>query len=96
MTPETYSRHRPALRASSARRVVEGREAIRDLPRWSRRGLIAYGGRWPVDASGSWRAREARLRLSYHARNVYLVLGEGDAGRVGPRHDETAKPVKTR
>jgi hypothetical protein len=56
--------------------------------------LVAYGGRWTVGRERIVAGEGARLRLSYHARNVYLVLGKGDAdGSVRVAID--GEPLKT-
>ena len=36
---------------------------------------LAYGGRWIVGAAAATAGRNARLRLNFNARDVYLVLG---------------------
>ena len=36
---------------------------------------LAYGGRWTVGRAAVVAGRAARLRLHFHARHVYLVLG---------------------
>jgi hypothetical protein len=36
---------------------------------------VAYGGRWTVEGERIVAGENARLRLSFHGRNVFLVLG---------------------
>ncbi len=43
---------------------------------------FAYAGRWRVEAQRIVAVRDARLRLRYHARKVYLVLGGAGSVQV--------------
>src|SRR5205823_10109246 len=36
---------------------------------------LSYAGRWRVEAQRIVAGQGARLRLNFHARNVYIVLG---------------------
>jgi hypothetical protein len=93
LTPETYL---GADRLSSlvGSPVVEGREATYEIPKVVPQSSVAYGGRWTVGRERIVAGEGARLRLAYHARHVYLVLGKGDAdGSVRVAVD--GKPVKT-
>ena len=93
LTPETYLGS-DRLSNFVGSPVVEGREASYTIPRVVPQSGVAYGGRWLVDRERIVAGEGARLRLSYHARNVYLVLGKGDAdGSVQVSVD--GKPVKT-
>jgi len=91
LTPETYL---GSDRASSliGSPVVMGREATYTIPRIVPQGAVAYGGRWLVDGERIVAGEGARLRLAYHARKVFLVLG--GAGNVRVSVDgETTKTV---
>ncbi len=86
-------RHRPAL---EPRRLARGRgcEATYTDPQDVPLNDVAYGGRWLVERERIVAGEGARLRLAYHARNVYLVLGKGETdGSVGVAVD--GKHVKT-
>jgi cytochrome c biogenesis protein CcdA/thiol-disulfide isomerase/thioredoxin len=93
LTPETYlGTDRLSTLVGSP--VVEGREATYTIPRVVPQGSVAYGGRWLVGRERIVAGEGARLRLSYHARTVYLVLGTDDAhGSVQVEVD--GKPAKT-
>ena len=93
LTPETYlGIDRVSSLVGSP--VVEGREATYEIPKVVPQGSVAYGGRWLVEGERIVAGEGARLRLAYHARNVYLVLGKGDAeGSVSVSVD--GKPLKT-
>ena len=74
--------------------VVEGREATYTIPKDVPLNDVAYGGRWLVERERIVAGEGARLRLAYHARNVYLVLGKGETdGSVSVAVD--GKHVKT-
>jgi cytochrome c biogenesis protein CcdA/thiol-disulfide isomerase/thioredoxin len=74
--------------------IVEGREASYAIPKAVPQNGVAYGGRWRVERERLVAGKGARLRLSYHARSVYLVLGKDVAdGSVQVSVD--GKPVKT-
>ena len=93
LTPETYLGS-DRLSNFVGSPVVPGRETSYTIPKVVPLNGVAYGGRWTVDRERIVAGDEARLRLSYHARNVYLVLGKGEsAGSVQVSVD--GKPVKT-
>jgi cytochrome c biogenesis protein CcdA/thiol-disulfide isomerase/thioredoxin len=93
LTPETYL-GTDRLSSLVGSPVVEGREATYTIPEVIPQSSVAYGGRWLVERERIVAGEGARLRLAYHARNVYLVLGKGDAdGSVGVSVD--GKHVKT-
>jgi hypothetical protein len=93
LTPETYL-GTDRLSNFVGSPVVEGREASYTIPKVVPQSGVAYGGRWLVDRERIVAGEGARLRLSYHARNVYLVLGKNGAdGSVQVSVD--GKPVKT-
>jgi cytochrome c biogenesis protein CcdA/thiol-disulfide isomerase/thioredoxin len=70
--------------------VVAGQEATYTIPKVVPPNSVAYGGRWLVDKQRIVAGDDARLRLSYHARDVYLVLG----GRGTVQVSVDGKPEK--
>jgi cytochrome c biogenesis protein CcdA/thiol-disulfide isomerase/thioredoxin len=81
LTPETYLGYKRLDRFVGAP-VVEGREAAYRIPRVVPQGNVAYGGRWTVEKERIIAGAEARLRLAFHARKVFLVLGGTGTVRV--------------
>jgi cytochrome c biogenesis protein CcdA/thiol-disulfide isomerase/thioredoxin len=81
LTPETYLGYKRLDRFVGAP-VVEGREAAYRIPRVVPQGNVAYGGRWTVEKERIIAGAEARLRLAFHARKVFLVLGGTGTIRV--------------
>jgi hypothetical protein len=71
--------------------VVEGREATYRIPKLVPTSSVAYGGRWTVEKERIVAGPDARLRLVFHARKVFLVL----AGSGTVRVSVDARPVKT-
>ena len=92
-TPETYLGYeRLATLVGSP--VVEDREATYRFPVVLPANHVAYAGRWTVERERIVAGRGARIRLAFHARNVFLVLGApGRAGTVGVRVD--GRPFRT-
>jgi cytochrome c biogenesis protein CcdA/thiol-disulfide isomerase/thioredoxin len=80
LTPETYLGSDRIDRFVGSR-LVSGREADYSIPRVIPQSSFAYGGRWTVEKERSVAGRDARLRLSFHANKVFLVLGAN--GRTG-------------
>jgi thiol-disulfide isomerase/thioredoxin len=78
-TPETYLGY---LRiANYAGSPINPRSFVRyTFPRRLLQDDLAYGGTWNVEAERIVAGAGARLRLHFHARNVYIVLG--GKGRV--------------
>ena len=95
LTPETYL-GTDRLSSLVGSPVVEGREAAYTIPEVVPQNAVAYGGRWLVERERIVAGEGARLRLAYHARNVYLVLGKGESeGSVGVAVDgEHVKTVR--
>jgi hypothetical protein len=79
LTPETYLGYERLARYAGSP-VKPGREAAYELPSDLPQNGLAYGGAWRVEGERIVAGRDARLRLHFHARNVYLVLG--GRGRV--------------
>ena len=73
MTPETYLGYsRPARYGGE--RIVRDAESGYRLPSRLYGSEFAFGGRWTVEDERAVAGRKARLRLSYRARDVFLVL----------------------
>ena len=58
--------------------------------RGRRANELAYGGQWQVERERILAGRSARLRLHFHARNVFLVLG--GHGRIDVLVDRRPQP----
>jgi len=87
ITPETYLGSARLDRFVGSP-VVEGREASYKIPAAVPQNDIAYGGRWTVEKERIVAGDGARLRLAFHARKVFLVLGtNGGAKSVQVRLD---------
>jgi cytochrome c biogenesis protein CcdA/thiol-disulfide isomerase/thioredoxin len=81
-TPETYLGY-ARLAGFVGSRIEPNREAEYTIPTVVPENGIAYGGSWTVEAERIVAGENARLRLSYHARKVHLVLGTaGDVETV--------------
>ena len=77
-TPETYLGYQRLDRFVGSR-VVPDREAEYSIPELVPMHGVAYGGRWTVEGERIVAGEDARLRLAFHGRNVFLVLGtDGD------------------
>jgi thiol-disulfide isomerase/thioredoxin len=90
LTPETYLGSARIDRFVGSR-LVPGREADYSIPKVVPQSSFAYGGRWTVEEERIVAGRDATLRLSFHARKVFLVLGSN--GRVEVAVD--GRPVRT-
>jgi cytochrome c biogenesis protein CcdA/thiol-disulfide isomerase/thioredoxin len=73
-TPESYLGYARLDRFASGK-VVFDREATYRFPAKLRRDSVALSGRWRIDPARIVAGTGARLRLHFHARDVYLVLG---------------------
>jgi cytochrome c biogenesis protein CcdA/thiol-disulfide isomerase/thioredoxin len=80
LTPESYLGYLRANRYPWLMPPHSNSEATYKFPTTLPQNALAYGGQWRVQAERIVAGRNARLRLHYVARNVYLVLG-GD-GKV--------------
>jgi cytochrome c biogenesis protein CcdA/thiol-disulfide isomerase/thioredoxin len=87
-TPESYLGY-IRLERYAGSPVHEDQAAQYTLPFTLPQNELAYGGVWKVGGERILAVRDARLRLHFHARNVYLVLG--GKGRVDRFVD--GKPV---
>lgn len=81
VTPESYLGYQRLDRYAGSRIHPDADTDYR-LPERLSQNELAYGGRWRVEAQRIVARRDARLRLDYHARDVYLVLGGRGAVRV--------------
>ena len=74
-TPETYLGPQRLDRSRYAgSRLVFGRAAEYTLARSLPQNAISYGGRWRLAGQTATAGANARLRLHFHARDVYLVV----------------------
>ena len=88
VTPESYLGYERLAR-NGGDRVRRGRGAGRTRSRrGSRDNELAFGGRWRVEDERAVAGRDARLRLDYRARDVFLVL----TGRARCACSSTASP----
>src|SRR5919199_114434 len=89
-TPESYLGYARLDRYAGSP-VVQDREASYRFPRSLQADELAYAGRWRVEGERIVAGRDARLRLRFRARNVFLVLG----GRGVVRASVDGAPVAT-
>jgi cytochrome c biogenesis protein CcdA/thiol-disulfide isomerase/thioredoxin len=81
VTPETYLGYRRLARYGGEA-VVPGVGRAYRLPSRLYAGEFAFGGRWTVEEERAVAGRDARLRLSYRARDAFLVLSGRGAVEV--------------
>jgi cytochrome c biogenesis protein CcdA/thiol-disulfide isomerase/thioredoxin len=81
ITPESYLGYERLARYTGTP-VRKDAEASYALPRTLGPDELAFGGRWRVEDERAVAGREARLRLEYRARDVFLVLGGTGSVRV--------------
>jgi cytochrome c biogenesis protein CcdA/thiol-disulfide isomerase/thioredoxin len=74
LTPETYLGYERIDRFTGSK-LYPDKSAEYTVPRALGKDDFAYGGRWTVRAQRIVAGTDARLRLRYYARKVYLVLG---------------------
>jgi cytochrome c biogenesis protein CcdA/thiol-disulfide isomerase/thioredoxin len=74
LTPETYLGY-ARLANYVGTPVSPGAEANYDLPVTVPQNAFGYGGGWRVGAQEVVAGNNATLRLHFHAKNVYVVLG---------------------
>jgi cytochrome c biogenesis protein CcdA/thiol-disulfide isomerase/thioredoxin len=73
-TPETYLGWQRLDRFVGSK-LEKGRETSYRIPDHVPLHGVAYGGRWTVERERIVAGRDSRLRLAYHAQEVFLVLG---------------------
>jgi hypothetical protein len=89
-TPESYLGAERLDRFASPGGVVPNVKTVYRFPSTLPQNDLAYAGEWTVHPQKIVAGRAARLRLHFHARHVYLVLGgTGDLGVL-----VNGKPVK--
>jgi cytochrome c biogenesis protein CcdA/thiol-disulfide isomerase/thioredoxin len=76
-TPETYLGYERLDRFVGSE-LVPDREAEYTIPDYVPLHGVAYGGRWTVEGERIVAGEDARLRLLFHAHDVFLVLGTAD------------------
>ena len=74
ITPESYLGYQRLDRYSGSK-VVRDSEATYRFPSTLPGDHLAYAGRWRIEGQGIVAGASARLRLHFHAHDVYLVLG---------------------
>jgi cytochrome c biogenesis protein CcdA/thiol-disulfide isomerase/thioredoxin len=74
LTPESYLGYERLDRYVGST-LAHDREASYRFPKRVGPNELAYDGRWRVEGERIVAGRDARLRLHYQARDVYLVLG---------------------
>lgn len=77
-TPETYLGYQRLDRFVGSE-LVPDREAEYGIPEYIPLHGVAYGGRWTVEGERIVAGEDARLRLPFHAHDVFLVLGTSGA-----------------
>jgi cytochrome c biogenesis protein CcdA/thiol-disulfide isomerase/thioredoxin len=81
-TPETYLGYQRLDRFVGSE-LVPDREAAYTIPDYVPLHGVAYGGLWTVEGERIVAGEGARLRLPFHAHDVFLVLGtSGEPGSV--------------
>jgi cytochrome c biogenesis protein CcdA/thiol-disulfide isomerase/thioredoxin len=80
-TPESYLGYARLDRYAGSG-IVRDRFATYRFPASLPLDHLAYGGSWLVGAERIMAGRQARLRLHFHAHDVYLVLGGSGMVRV--------------
>jgi cytochrome c biogenesis protein CcdA/thiol-disulfide isomerase/thioredoxin len=78
-TPESYLGYRRLARYAGSP-IARDRATSYRLPKRLPQNELAYGGTWKVGAERIVSGRDATLRLHFHAKKIYLVLG--GRGRV--------------
>jgi thiol-disulfide isomerase/thioredoxin len=73
VTPESYLGYQRLARYAGSPVRQDG-EVSYALPTSLGENELAFGGRWTVEDERAVAGRDARLRLSYRARDVFLVL----------------------
>jgi cytochrome c biogenesis protein CcdA/thiol-disulfide isomerase/thioredoxin len=73
-TPETYLGYQ-RLDRFVGDRLVPDQEVEYSIPKLVPLHGVAYGGRWTIQGERIVAGEDARLRLRFHGRNVFLVLG---------------------
>jgi cytochrome c biogenesis protein CcdA/thiol-disulfide isomerase/thioredoxin len=81
ITPESYLGYQRIDRFTGSK-IYPDKEATYAFPAGLGRDDFAYAGRWTVHAQRIVAGEDARLKLRYYARKVFLVLGGTGTVRV--------------
>jgi cytochrome c biogenesis protein CcdA/thiol-disulfide isomerase/thioredoxin len=81
LTPESYLGYGRIDRFTGSK-IYPNKEATYAFPAALGRDDFAYAGRWTVQVQRIVAGQDARLKLRYYARKVYLVLGGTGTVRV--------------
>jgi cytochrome c biogenesis protein CcdA/thiol-disulfide isomerase/thioredoxin len=88
VTPESYLGHERIAR-NGGEQVAPDAERTYTLPESLGDDELAFGGSWRIEDERAIAGRNARLRLEYHARDVFLVLtGRGTVRVLVDRRPE--------
>jgi hypothetical protein len=90
LTPETYLGY-ARIANYVGTTISPNVESSYKLPADLQQNTLAYGGDWRVGAESIVAGKGAALRLHFHAKNVYIVLG----GRGTVRAFVDGKPTTT-
>jgi cytochrome c biogenesis protein CcdA/thiol-disulfide isomerase/thioredoxin len=92
MTPETYLGYDRIDRYIGST-IHTDELAQYNFPKRMQPNGLAYAGQWRVEGERIVAGRDARLRISFHAKDVYLVLGGRGSVRVlvGGRATKTVR-----
>jgi hypothetical protein len=91
MTPETYLGPERLDRSRYVGSpIVDGKPAEYTLAKSLPASAISYGGGWKLAGQFATAGFGAELRLHFHAKDVYIVLG--GRGRVGVTLDGSTRP----
>jgi len=90
MSPETYLGFQRLERYAGSR-ITPGVETSYRFPSSLGENELAYSGRWRIDSERAVSGKDARLRFTFVAKNVYLVLG----GKGNVRVLVDGKPLRT-
>jgi hypothetical protein len=90
MTPETYLGYK-RLQSYQGSTLALDKPHVYTLPDRLIENALAYGGTWTVGGESILAGPDARLRLHFHAKAVYIVLG----GRGTVRALIDGKPAGT-
>src|SRR4051794_28948238 len=91
VTPESYLGFERLQRYAGPVRIRNGTPAEYRFPATLAQDDLAYAGSWRIEGQRAVALRDARLRLHFHAKDVYLVLG--GKGSIGVLVN--GRPVKT-
>jgi cytochrome c biogenesis protein CcdA/thiol-disulfide isomerase/thioredoxin len=91
VTPESYLGFERLQRYAGPVRIRNGAPAMYRFPSTLAQDDLAYSGSWRIEGQRAVALRDARLRLHFHAKKVYLVLG--GKGTIGVLVN--GRPVKT-